>query len=251
MLNGTFSDVPAASNDPLFPLHHAFVDYILEMWIQHNHGEFCPPPGDNSAAKGHNYDDVIVPYLPLVRSHEMIVESSKLGWIYESLEGLEMSFYSCELYTFDNDSTILYPDSSTTQSPTMLPEFIQGQSTVSLKPLKSLQDTEASSDSLMKHKVSSITSQPQLLNTQVRYKVPYQRQQSMTSYEVCVFTSEELVFQIPPNCDELVFQNNLILPKELIPFSWISCFPRQTYSTTSDTLNANYDAQVYSCIRVA
>ena len=100
MLEGTFTNVPIAANDPLFMSHHAFVDYILEMWIRRFHGEYQPPAGDNSAAKGHNYDDVIVPFLPIVHVHEMLIESTKLGWTYESLDGLDLDRpYGCEYHS--------------------------------------------------------------------------------------------------------------------------------------------------------
>ena len=97
MLIGTFTNVPIAANDPLFMSHHAFVDYILEMWIRRFHGEYQPPAGNNSAAKGHNHDDVIVPFLPIFRVHEMLIESTELGWTYESLYGLDLDKpYGCE-----------------------------------------------------------------------------------------------------------------------------------------------------------
>ena len=108
MLIGTFTKVPIAANDPLFMSHHAFVDYILEMWIRRYHGEYQPPAGNNSAAKGHNYDDVIVPFLPIVRVHEMLVESTELGWTYESLDGLDLDQpYGCEYHP--NDAKLRVP----------------------------------------------------------------------------------------------------------------------------------------------
>ena len=103
MLIGTFTNVPIAANDPLFMSHHAFVDYILEMWIRRFRGEYQPPAGINSAAaKGHNHNDVIVPFLPIVRVHEMLVESTELGWTYESLYGLDLDKpYGCEYHPND------------------------------------------------------------------------------------------------------------------------------------------------------
>ena len=104
MLVGTITNVPIAVNDPLFLSHHAFVDYILEMWIRRFHGEYQPPAGNNSAAKGHNHDDVIVPFLPIVRVHEMLVESNELGWTYESLYELDLDHpYGCEYHPNDAD----------------------------------------------------------------------------------------------------------------------------------------------------
>ena len=103
MLEGTFTNVPIAANDPLFISHHAFVDYILEMWIRRYHGDYQPPAGhDSSAAKGHNHDDVIVPFLPIARVYEMLVESTELGWTYESLYGLDLDQpYGCAYHLDD------------------------------------------------------------------------------------------------------------------------------------------------------
>ena len=94
MLIRTLTNVSVAANDPLFMSHHAFVDYILEMWIRCFHGEYQPPAGNNSAAKGHNHDDIIVPFLPIVQVHEMLVESTELGWTYESLYGLDLDKFN-------------------------------------------------------------------------------------------------------------------------------------------------------------
>ena len=107
MLIGTFTDVPIAANDPLFMSHHAFVDYILEMWIRRYHEEYQPPAGNNSAAEGHNHDDIIVPFLPLVQVHEMLVESTELGWTYELLDGLDLDQpFSCK-YSKDSPYSTL------------------------------------------------------------------------------------------------------------------------------------------------
>ncbi|KAG7219793.1 hypothetical protein INR49_018815 [Caranx melampygus] len=32
-LNGTMSHLPTAANDPLFMVHHSFVDKLLEEWL--------------------------------------------------------------------------------------------------------------------------------------------------------------------------------------------------------------------------
>ena len=34
VIGGEMGDVPSASNDPIFPLHHAFVDRIYEKWLR-------------------------------------------------------------------------------------------------------------------------------------------------------------------------------------------------------------------------
>ena len=258
MMNGTMTDVPAASNDPIFTLHHAFVDYILEMWIRRYNGEFQPPPGVDSAAKGHNYNDIIVPFLPIYRVHDVFVESERLGWTYESLEGLDIDSFSCEIHNFNNDSEVLYPDDLQIQHQEILPENEQGQNTNIVKHMKSLQHyREFSTDGAMKNMFSSITYKLQLpLESQVWNKnAYYSYQQNIPTKTVCVFTSEELVFQIPAACDKLVFQSNYVLPNMLIPFNWYSCDPQKTSSGTpysNNRIDTNFGTQtLYICSRIA
>ena len=180
MINGTITDVPGASNDPLFILHHAFVDYILEMWIRRHHGEFKPAPDDISAAKGHNYNDIIVPFLPIVRAHEMLVESTVLGWTYESLDGLDIE----------------EPDSEIAHS-------------------------------------QQVMNKP---NDTFTHQVLHED----TQYRICMLNSKHLVFQIPLDCNELLFPNNLVLPRLLVPLSWYKC--SKLFSKTE------YDSSVvYTC----
>ncbi|XP_067455281.1 tyrosinase-like [Thunnus thynnus] len=44
-LNGTMTLVPTAANDPIFMVHHSFVDKLFEMWLQ-NHGDATYPEDD-------------------------------------------------------------------------------------------------------------------------------------------------------------------------------------------------------------
>ena len=70
----------------------------------------------------------------------MFVESEKLGWTYESLKGLDINSVSCEVYEFDNDLEVLYPDSSLIQPQETLPDNVHGQNINGVKHnMKSLQ----------------------------------------------------------------------------------------------------------------
>lgn len=229
MIDGTLTNVPIASNDPIFVLHHSFVDYILEMWIRRHHGKYQPPPGNYTAAPGHNYNDFVVPFLPLIRCHELLVDSRKLGWTYEPLNGLDLGSKSCVQYKDSNDSEVLYPHSSQNSSKISVPEHNNDQVTVSERQLESIQDREL--NDMQKNKGFTITSRNNLL-----YEHPYNEHHLQAQY-ICTLTSNELVFQIPPNCDKIVLQSNLILPKKLIPSSWYYCSPLQTRSRKTHIQN--------------
>ena len=89
MLLGVLSIVPLAANDPIFVNHHSMVDYLLEVWIRRYHGDYQPPPGSSRAHKGHNYNDSLVPFLPLYTTSYFLQESTQFGYTYDPLEGLE------------------------------------------------------------------------------------------------------------------------------------------------------------------
>lgn len=230
MLKGTITDVPTASNDPLFILHHAFVDYILEMWIRRYHGDFKPPPGSQSAAKGHNYNDLIVPFLPLVQANEMLVESTELGWTYESLDGLDIDTSSCE--SWESEALIASNGSESFRQNRLRDMDLKQAMSMKLRPLYALVKT-----------LFTLTLEPKFSSDQL-----------MSNYHICMLTSEELVFQIPPNCDKLLFQNNLILPDVLTPFSWYSCSAKlEQPQTRHKQLKQNtfaYSKELYICTKV-
>lgn len=223
-MNGTITDVPIASNDPLFMLHHSFVDYILEVWIRRYHGDFKPSADDTTAAKGHNYNDVIVPFLPLVTAHEMLVESTTLGWTYESLDGLDLENKACELWLTKNssDTNILYPKTAKSESyATKIPEFLPGRKSDEqvIKLTARVKEVPGTAN-----KFFSIMSKPRNSNSrEMIFKVS--NDLSEPNHYACVLTSKELFFQIPKRCDELVFPSNLLLPENLTPLMWYGCSP--------------------------
>ena len=201
MINGTITDVPGSPNDPLFILHHGFVDYILEMWIRRYHGEFKPSPEDTSAAKGHNYNDLIVPFLPLVRAHEMLVQSTTLGWTYESLNGLdlEMKYYHV--------SDVPNPEMSQSKVQSANPEFSPTFVSDTILQPKFVD---------MWERISSSNSKPSnTFSSQVVNKAK--------QFNICMLNSKRLVFQVPMDCSKLLFPSNLVLPRLLVPLSWYKC----------------------------
>ena len=205
MLNGTLTNVPIASNDPLFIVHHAFVDYILEMWIRRHHGDFKPPPNDISAAKGHNFNDVIVPFLPLARVHEMLVESSVLGWTYESLPGLELDYYSCHSMEVYNDSSVLYPD--TTGFQTSFPMSLQAELQQHLN------------EDRMHGTISSIINPLNSYDIGVSFGFALYRQEFIPLDHVCIFIAENFnIFEVPPSCHLIIIQS---VNFQKVPFLWL------------------------------
>ncbi|KAF3840770.1 hypothetical protein F7725_006632 [Dissostichus mawsoni] len=83
-MNGSMSSVQGSANDPIFLLHHAFVDSIYEQWLRRNR----PSPSDfpdSDAPIGHNGDAHMVPFLPLHRHRDFFISSKDLGYEYSYL----------------------------------------------------------------------------------------------------------------------------------------------------------------------
>ena len=85
-VGGHLSKVPAAVNDPVFNIHHANVDRVLESWMQ----RFTPTTlpsyvPERDGHPGHNHDDFMVPYFPLITAGEQYKLAEEWGYVYDSL----------------------------------------------------------------------------------------------------------------------------------------------------------------------
>ena len=86
LVGGDMDYVPLAANDPIFFLHHCFVDLVFEMWLQAHPGVqagyYRPMTG---GPPGHSGIDCTAPIFPCVANAEMFANSSHLGYTYEFL----------------------------------------------------------------------------------------------------------------------------------------------------------------------
>ena len=90
-VGGQMSVVPGAINDPIFSLHHCNVDRILESWMQRFTGTssdstllpaYVPETGGHP---GHNRDDYMVPFFPLITAGEQYRVAEEWGYTYDEL----------------------------------------------------------------------------------------------------------------------------------------------------------------------
>lgn len=84
-IGGAMGTVEASSNDPIFLLHHCFVDRIFEKWLR----KFQKDASALSATEapiGHNRGDVIVPMFPVYTNEELFSESSSFGYDFEGVD---------------------------------------------------------------------------------------------------------------------------------------------------------------------
>ena len=82
-IGGHMQAVPAASNDPIFFLHHANVDRIFEAWLRKFSGNKPPYQPRSGGHPGHNLNDFLVPFFPLKTNAQMYKISSELGYQYD------------------------------------------------------------------------------------------------------------------------------------------------------------------------
>ena len=85
-IGGHMRDVPTASNDPIFFLHHANIDRIFEAWLRSSNGSVPDyEPEGGAIHPGHGPDDYLVPFFPLRTNKDMYNFSSHLGFKYDTL----------------------------------------------------------------------------------------------------------------------------------------------------------------------
>uniref|UniRef100_A0A665TYY4 Tyrosinase n=1 Tax=Echeneis naucrates TaxID=173247 RepID=A0A665TYY4_ECHNA len=88
----------SSANDPIFLLHHAFVDSIYEQWLRRHRPSPSQYPESN-APIGHNSEYHMVPFLPLHRNKEYFISSKDLGYEYSHL--LDASKFTLVAEFFD------------------------------------------------------------------------------------------------------------------------------------------------------
>ena len=116
-VGGQMSVVPSAVNDPIFNLHHCNVDRVLESWMKRFYGNkssnpellpaYVPVTGGHP---GHNRDDFMVPFFPLIMAGRQYAAAEEWGYRYDHL-----------VPALIDDSTIqdcseIYPDCPTCNS---------------------------------------------------------------------------------------------------------------------------------------
>ncbi|CAJ0960677.1 unnamed protein product, partial [Ranitomeya imitator] len=81
-LGGTMSQIPISSNDPIFILHHSFIDKIFESWIAQYNGSPLTYPENNQPGQGPN--DCATPYFPCYKNRDLIFRSAEFGYEFSS-----------------------------------------------------------------------------------------------------------------------------------------------------------------------
>ncbi|XP_019617927.1 PREDICTED: tyrosinase-like [Branchiostoma belcheri] len=81
-LNGTVTASAASANDPVFFLHHAFVDSIYELWLRKFRPNVSALPAEG-ARIGHNRGSYMVPFLPLHTTADLFTPAADFGYDYD------------------------------------------------------------------------------------------------------------------------------------------------------------------------
>ncbi|XP_053312751.1 tyrosinase-like [Spea bombifrons] len=77
---GTMTQVPISANDPMFYLHHAFVDKIFEVWIR-RYG-VTPAEYPPNTIYGHGPNECMPPFFPCCVTRDYLTTSIALGYDY-------------------------------------------------------------------------------------------------------------------------------------------------------------------------
>lgn len=78
---GQVSDVSTSPSDPLFWLHHCFVDKLFDIWMRKK--KLLTPKMPIIARPGHGGDDPVVPFFPAEQVRTYFVPVSELGITFE------------------------------------------------------------------------------------------------------------------------------------------------------------------------
>lgn len=84
-IGGAMNSTLSASNDPIFLLHHSFVDRILEKWLR-KYKKNASVLSSYDAPIGHNRGDAIVPLFPVCTHEDFFKVSFELGYDFEDVD---------------------------------------------------------------------------------------------------------------------------------------------------------------------
>ena len=105
-IGGHMGVISAAVNDPIFSLHHCNIDRILESWVKNKKlPTYYPMTGGHP---GHNWNDYMVPFFPLVKVSQQYNFADHFGYKYDHLVDAnikENKIRPCSLYaSTDNNN---------------------------------------------------------------------------------------------------------------------------------------------------
>ena len=75
------NDVAVSPNEPLFFLHHSFVDKIFDTWLRKTNADANALP--SYAQPGHAREDPVVPAFPRMLQKDFFKVSHDLGFLYD------------------------------------------------------------------------------------------------------------------------------------------------------------------------
>ncbi|XP_075444558.1 tyrosinase-like [Ascaphus truei] len=84
-MGGTMGQVPISSNDPMFVLHHCYIDKIFELWITKYDGNPNSYPENDEPGQGP--EECCTPYFPCYWNKDLLRKSTDLGYKYSTYQG--------------------------------------------------------------------------------------------------------------------------------------------------------------------
>ncbi|XP_078575900.1 L-dopachrome tautomerase-like [Branchiostoma floridae x Branchiostoma japonicum] len=84
-LNGTASITHASANDPIFVLLHSYSDAIFDAWLLLQNTSSLVNYPEEGAPIGHNLNNTMVPFFPVVRNADVFQFSQDIGYAFDAL----------------------------------------------------------------------------------------------------------------------------------------------------------------------
>ncbi|XP_069059727.1 tyrosinase-like [Pleurodeles waltl] len=81
-MGGSMTQSTLASNDPIFLLHHTFIDKIFDRWLVKYNGSSEMYPKNNIF--GHGPNEYIIPSMPPVRNKDYVQKAAIFGYEYSN-----------------------------------------------------------------------------------------------------------------------------------------------------------------------
>ncbi|XP_040277164.1 tyrosinase-like [Bufo bufo] len=80
-MGGTMGDISISANDPMFIVHHNFVDLVLESWIIQHKGS--PKDFPENSHPGQQPLDYVVPFYPYLQNKDLLQTSLVFGYTFD------------------------------------------------------------------------------------------------------------------------------------------------------------------------
>jgi len=125
-MGGWLTSPPTAANDPLFFMHHVFVDLLFETWLRSvplTSAIYTYPDDPDYAPYGHGYSECAAPFYPLIPHKHWFNVSTTFGYDYDFLPAINHGSNDDSDDQSSDDSEESDSESDSEPEPELTPEM--------------------------------------------------------------------------------------------------------------------------------